>query len=84
MIAHIHGDVKYAHYGLDFYPDDANYTVGSFAKFLRDLEKSSAHSSRVFFMVVERHSFMRQCYKGMRFVCCHCRNQLEIRLLENY
>jgi hypothetical protein len=49
MIVHGHGDVKYAHYGLDFYPDDANHTVGSFAKLLRDLEKLPVHFSRVFF-----------------------------------
>jgi hypothetical protein len=49
MIAHGHGDVKYAHYGLDFYPGDANHTVGSFAKLLRDLEKPPVHSSRVLF-----------------------------------
>ena len=34
MLAHGHGDVKYAHYGLDLYPHDANYTVGSIAKLL--------------------------------------------------
>src|ERR1700732_1349197 len=49
MIAHGHEDVKYAHYGLDFYPGNANHTVGSFAKILRDLEKLPFHSSRVFF-----------------------------------
>ena len=49
MIAHGHWDVKYAHYGLDFYPSDANHMVGSFAKILRDLEKSPVHSSRAFF-----------------------------------
>src|SRR5450631_4245953 len=49
MIAHGHGDVKYAHYGLDFYPGDANHTVGSFAKFLCDLESPPTSSSRVFF-----------------------------------
>ena len=49
MIVHGHGDVKYAHYGLDFYPGDANHTVGSFAKLLRDLEKPPVHSSRAFF-----------------------------------
>jgi hypothetical protein len=49
MIAHGHGDVKYAHYGLDFYPGDANHTVDSFAKLLRDLEKPPVHSSRVLF-----------------------------------
>src|ERR1700680_4010358 len=49
MIAHGHVDVKYAHYGLDFYPGDANHTVGSFAKLLRDLEKPPIHSSRALF-----------------------------------
>ena len=49
MIVHGHGDIKYAHYGLDFYPDDANHTVGSFAKLLRDLENPPAYSSRALF-----------------------------------
>ena len=38
MLAHGHGDVTYAHYGLDLYPHDANYIVGLFAKLLWDLE----------------------------------------------
>ena len=49
MLAHGHGDVRYAHYGLDLYPHDANYTVGSFAKLLRDLELPPKSSSRVLF-----------------------------------
>ena len=49
MIAHGHGDVKYAHYGLDFYPGDANHMVGSFAKLLRDLEKPPVQSSCALF-----------------------------------
>jgi hypothetical protein len=49
MISHSHGDVKYVHYGLNFYHSDANHTVGSFAKLLRDLEKPPVHSSRVLF-----------------------------------
>ena len=49
MITHGHGDVKYAHYSLDFYPGDANYTVGSFTKLLRDLEKPPIHFSRALF-----------------------------------
>ena len=49
MIAHGHVDVKYAHYGLDFYPGDANHTVGSFAKLLRDLESPPTSSSRALF-----------------------------------
>ena len=46
MLAHGHGDVCYAHYGLDIFAHDANYTVGSFAKLLRGLErppKSTSH-----------------------------------------
>jgi hypothetical protein len=50
MIAHGHVDVKYAHYGLDFYPGDANHTVGSFAKLLRDLESPPTSSSRALFV----------------------------------
>ena len=49
MLAHGHGDVRYAHYGLDLYPHDANYTVGSFAKLLRDLELPPKSSSRALF-----------------------------------
>src|SRR5438270_14010225 len=49
MIAHGHGDVRYAHYALDIYPKDANHTVGSFAKLLRDLEKPPTSSSRELF-----------------------------------
>ena len=38
MIAHGHGDVHYAHYGLDIFPMDSNHTMESIAKLLRDLE----------------------------------------------
>jgi hypothetical protein len=34
MIVHGHGDIRYAHYGLDLYPIDSNHTVGSVAKVL--------------------------------------------------
>ena len=46
MLAHGHGDVRYVHYGLDLYPHDANYTVGSIAKLLQDLELPPKSSSR--------------------------------------
>ena len=39
MIAHGHGDVRYAHYGLDIYPMNPNHTIGLIAKLLRDLER---------------------------------------------
>ena len=50
MIAHGHGDVRYAHYGLDIFPSDSNHTVGSIAKLLRDLELLPKHSSRELFL----------------------------------
>ncbi len=50
MIAHGHGDVCYAHYGLDIFLHDSNYTVGSLAKLLRDLELPPKYSSRELFV----------------------------------
>ena len=40
MLAHGHVDMRHAYYSLEIYSHDANYTVGSFAKLLRDLESS--------------------------------------------
>jgi hypothetical protein len=34
-IAHGHGNLQYAHYGLDIYPSNSNHIVGSIAKLLR-------------------------------------------------
>ena len=45
MIAHGHGDVCYAHYGLDMFPHDSNYTIKSMTKLLRDLEEPPKSSS---------------------------------------
>ena len=45
MIAHGHGDIRYAHYGFDIFPTDSNHTVGSIAKLLRDLELPPKYSS---------------------------------------
>ena len=49
MIAHGHGDFKFAHYALDLYPADSNHMIGSIAKFLCDLEKPPSYSSRLLF-----------------------------------
>ena len=49
MIAHGHGDVRYAHYGLDIFLHDSNYTVGSIARLLRDVERPPKYSSRELF-----------------------------------
>ena len=49
MIAHGHGNVKFAHYVLDLYPRDSNHMIGSFARFLCNLEKLLAYYSRLLF-----------------------------------
>ena len=49
MIAHGHGDVHYAHYGLDIFLHDSNYIVGSLAKLLQDVENPPKYSSRELF-----------------------------------
>ena len=46
MIAHGHSDVNYAHYVLDMYPSDANFTVTSIMKLLCQLEEQPVCSSR--------------------------------------
>ena len=46
MIAHNHGDVRFAHYGFDMFAHDSNYTISSMAKLLRDLELPPKSSSR--------------------------------------
>ena len=68
MLAHGHGDVKYAHYGLDLYPHDANYTVGSIAKLLRDLELPPKSSSRHLF-ANSRSSPLYEAFLGGAEIC---------------
>ena len=49
MLAHGHADVQYAHYGLDVFSHDSNYTIRSIAKLLQDLELPPKSSSRELF-----------------------------------
>jgi hypothetical protein len=48
MFDHGHGDKKYAHYAhyaLDLYPADSNYTIGSIARLLQDLERPPKYAN---------------------------------------
>ena len=45
MLAHGHGDEKYAHYSLDVFSSNNNFTVGLIAKLLQELEDPTAKSS---------------------------------------
>lgn len=50
MIAHGHIDVRYKHHGRDIHPTDSNYTVGSFAQLLKDLESPPESSCKDLFL----------------------------------
>ena len=64
MIAHGHGDVHYAHYGLDIFPHDSNCTIGSMAKLLRDLEGPPKSSSRELYVRSGSTALFRGILKG--------------------
>ena len=49
MIAHGHGNVRYAHYNLDIHLSDSNCTIGSIAKLLWNLESPLVYSTRQLF-----------------------------------
>jgi hypothetical protein len=49
-IAHGHGDLRYAHYGLDINLSYSNHTVGSIAKLLKDLESPLLYLFRQLFV----------------------------------
>lgn len=49
MYAHGHADARYAHYTLDVYANDSNFTIGSIAKLLRDLEDPPKTYTRALF-----------------------------------
>ena len=69
MLAHGHGDVRYAHYGLDIYPHDVNYTDASFAKLLRDLEQPPKASSRELFEGSRRTALFCAVLHGAKDAC---------------
>jgi hypothetical protein len=64
MIAHRHGDIRHAHYGLDLYPADSNHTVGSVAKVLRDLEDVPKFVSRQIFPDIHASALFEALLEG--------------------
>ena len=64
MIAHGHGDMRYVHYGLDIFPHDSNYTIGSMVKLLRDLEGPPKSSFRELFVGSGSTALFRGILKG--------------------
>ena len=64
MIAHGHGDVRYAHYGLDMFVHDSNYTISSVAKLLRNLELPPKSSSQELFVGSGSKNLFKAILKG--------------------
>ena len=64
ILVHGHIDQCYTHYGLDLYSHDANYTVGSFAKVLRDLEAPPKSSSCELFLKSNSHPLYSTLLRG--------------------
>jgi hypothetical protein len=64
IMTHKHGDERYTHSALDIYPGDCNHTVGSFARFLRDLEEPPMSSSQHFFHGYGRAPLYRVVFHG--------------------
>ena len=61
MIAHGHGDIRYAHYGLHTFPTDSNHTIGSIAKLLRFLMQDyslnkSQRICRTYYFLNKKHN----------------------------
>ena len=64
MLAHGHVDQLYAHYGLDIYPHNANYTIGSFAKLFRNLESPPKSTFRELFLEDPSHPLYAVLLQG--------------------
>lgn len=58
-----------AYYSLDLYSGDCNYTVGSFARFLRDLETPLTSTTQVFDTSAGRSPLYKTILHGKEHVC---------------
>ena len=81
MIAHGHGDVCYAHYGLDMFAHDSNYTISSMAKLLCDLELPPKSSSRELFVGSRSTNLFKAILKGMEMCEASLSLLLEVLVL---
>jgi hypothetical protein len=49
IIAHGHGNERYAQYSNELWPNDLNFTIGSLLRLFRTLEKALAWESKMLF-----------------------------------
>lgn len=69
MIAHEHGNERYAHYAWELYPSVCYHIVGLFAKLLHNLEQPPVSSSRELFHGVGCPLIYHVISIGMIYVC---------------
>jgi hypothetical protein len=70
LIAHGHGDIKFAHYAFDLNPTDSNHTIESFARLLYDLEKLPSYPYRLLFEITGSTPLYKAVLDGKN-VCLH-------------
>ena len=81
ILAHGHVDQCYMHYSLDLCSHDANYTVGSFAKVLKNLEAPSKSSSRELFPESNSHPLYLALLRGAKMCMDPLSPPLDIPIL---
>jgi len=65
MIAHGHNDVQYAHFGLDIFPYNSNYTIGLVTKLLWTLELTPKFSLQQLFMGLWSTTLFKKVLNGI-------------------
>ncbi len=68
MIAHGHGNEKYAQYSNELWPNDPNCTIGSFLWLLWTLEKALACESKILFEHPTQNALFTGLLQGKS--CC--------------
>ena len=66
MLTHGHDDVRYVYYELDLYLHDANYTIGSVAKLLEDLEPIPNSSIQQLFLNSRSNPLYEALLQGVK------------------
>ncbi len=64
MIAHGHGDERYAQYSNELWPNDPNFTIGSLLWSLRTLEVTPILKSKLLFEHPLQNSFFARMLQG--------------------
>ncbi len=64
MIAHGHGDERYAQYSNELWPNDPNFIIGSLLWLLQTLEKALTCESKILFKHLPQNSLFARLLQG--------------------